>query len=151
MADTNPKKTYKIGEVARQMDVAVETIRVYEREGILLTEKSSTGQRIFNDNDIHWISCIRRLIREQGMNMEGIRRLLALMPCWEWRPCSEEERNSCQAVRSGEGPCWTMRHCVPESCRGQNCRECNVYQNAIRCENLKPRLFEMMEARGPVH
>ncbi|MFQ5583641.1 MAG: MerR family transcriptional regulator [Calditrichia bacterium] len=141
MAGSSNEIWYRIGEVARQLGIAVETIRMYERSGILLIEKTKTGQRIFNEDDIHWINCIRRLIKEQGLNLEGIRRLLALMPCWDLRPCTKEERDVCPAFDGAIKPCWTMKSEIPESCRADNCRLCNVYQGAIHCENLKKVLY----------
>jgi MerR family transcriptional regulator/heat shock protein HspR len=119
------------------LDIAVETIRMYEREGLLLPHKTASGQRLFNESDIHWISCIRRLIKEKGLNLEGIRRLLALIPCWELRPCSEEERKNCTAYWDETRPCWMMKADVSENCRIFNCRDCQVYQVASRCDNLK--------------
>lgn len=143
MAGSSNERWYRIGEVARQLGIAVETIRMYERSGILLIEKTKTGQRIFNEDDIHWINCIRRLIKEQGLNLEGIRRLLALMPCWDLRPCTNEERDACPAYDGAIKPCWTMKSQIPESCRADNCRLCNVYQSAIQCENLKKVLYRI--------
>ncbi len=137
------KNFFKIGQVARKLDVAVETIRMYEREGLLLVAKTKSGQRLFNEDDLHWISCIRRLIREQGLNLEGIRRLLALLPCWELRPCSEEERKNCPAFYGTLRPCWTMKSEIPASCASEDCRQCNVYRNASRCENLKELLYQI--------
>jgi MerR family transcriptional regulator/heat shock protein HspR len=134
---------YKIGEVARQLAIAVETIRMYEREGILLVEKTETGQRIFNEDDIHWIGCIRRLIKDKGLNIEGIRRLLALLPCWTLRPCSDDEKKNCPCLLGSIRPCWTMKPQIPLSCRAENCHTCNVYQNAIHCENLKKVFYKL--------
>lgn len=133
---------YKIGDVAKRLDIAVETIRMYERAGIIITEKTVTGHRIFNNDDLHWLRCIRSLIKEQGLNIEGIRRLLAMMPCWELRPCSPEEREQCPAFLGALQPCWTMKEKIPESCRAINCRECNVYRSASRCENLKQIIYK---------
>lgn len=138
-------KYYKIGEMARVLDVSVETIRMYEREGILLIEKTGTGQRRFTDDDVHWIGCIRRLIKDKGMNIEGIRRLLALLPCWHLRLCSDEERRVCPALLGAAQPCWTMKDQIPESCRADDCRTCNVYQSAIHCDNLKKVFYQLEE------
>jgi len=137
MTGSGSKPWFKIGEVARKLDIAVETIRMYEREGLLLPHKTESGQRLFDDSDVHWITCIRRLINEQGLNLQGIRRMLALMPCWEWRPCSKKERKNCPAYSGATRPCWMMKDQLPETCRMVNCRECKVYQNAVQCENLK--------------
>lgn len=130
------RKAYKIGEVARMLDIAVETIRMYEHNDILLTEKTETGQRIFDENDVEWINCIRRLIKKQGLNMEGIRRLLSLIPCWEVKSCPEIDRENCLAYQKAILPCWAIKDKTP-ACSNENCRLCNVYLNALRCQNLK--------------
>jgi MerR family transcriptional regulator/heat shock protein HspR len=146
MAETTSKAWLKIGEVARQLDLAVETIRMYEREGLLLAHKTATGQRLFDESDVHWIGCIRRLIKEKGLNLEGIRRLLALIPCWELRPCSEEERKNCPAFLNATRPCWMIKSQLSEECQTFNCRDCPVYQSAIHCDNLKVLLQKMQRA-----
>lgn len=136
------KAWYKIGEVAKRLNIAVETIRMYERAGIIIVEKTAAGQRVFNNDDLQWLRCIRSLIKEQGLNIEGIRRLLAMMPCWELRPCTVAEREQCPAFLGALQPCWTMKDKIPESCRGINCRECNVYQSATHCDNLKQVIYK---------
>jgi len=141
----------KIGEVARSLDIAVETIRMYEREGILIPGKTETGQRIFNDDDVHWLGCIRKLIKEKGLNIEGIRRMLALMPCWNLRPCSDQERTACPAYHGAVAPCWMIKSQIPESCRAEDCRSCSVYQSAIMCDNLKAVLYHIEEAQSSTY
>jgi len=137
MADTQQKTWRKIGDVARELDIAVETIRMYEREGLLIPEKTGSGQRLFNAADVHWISCIRCLIKDQGLNLAGIRRMLALLPCWALRPCSEDERKNCPAFIGATRPCWMIKTELSGNCPTTNCRECKVYQSASHCDNLK--------------
>jgi MerR family transcriptional regulator/heat shock protein HspR len=143
---TERKTWLKIRQVAAKLDIAVETSRMYEREGLLLPQKTASGQRLFNEPDIHWISCIRRLIKVKGLNLEGIRRLLALIPCWELRPCSEEERKDCPAFLNAALPCWMIKSQLSEECRTFNCRDCPVYQSASHCDNLKVLLQKMQRA-----
>lgn len=138
-------KCYKIGEVARMLEISVETIRMYEREGILLVEKAESGQRQFSEDDLLWIGCIRRLIKEKGLNIEGIRRLLSLLPCWMLRPCSETEKKACPALLRASQPCWTMKDEISQSCRTDDCHTCNVYQSAIHCDNLKKIFYQTEE------
>ncbi len=142
MDNSETQKWIKIGQVARKMEVSVELIRAYENEGILIPEKTDSGQRIYNEEDLHWIQCIRRLIKEQGLNISGIRHMLALMPCWDMRPCSEAEKEKCPAFNGASKPCWMIKDQVPLSCRDENCRLCSVYQSAQKCENLKKVLFQ---------
>lgn len=138
--EQNPK--LKIGEVARQLDIAVETIRMYEREGLLLVHKTEAGQRLFSVSDVHWISCIRRLITERGLNLEGIRRMLALLPCWALKPCSETERNNCPAYLNATKPCWMIKARLSGNCQTLDCHACSVYQSARHCDNLKALLHK---------
>ncbi len=137
MSATQEQKWFKIGEVARFVDVSVETIRMYEREGLLIPERKDTGQRLFNQADIHWVGCIRHLIKEEGLNIEGIRRLLSLIPCWNIKPCTAAERRDCPAYLRSTKPCWMIKPQLSRVCQDEDCRRCQVYQNAMRCENLK--------------
>jgi len=142
MSESVSQEWFKIGQVARRLNISVELIRAYEKEGLLITEKTESGQRVFNEDDIYWLQCIRRLITEQGLNFEGIRRLLALMPCWECGPCTEDEKVTCPAYIGTTKPCWMIKDQLPETCRSTVCRECKVYRNASKCENLKRALFQ---------
>lgn len=135
---TTPSTTWlKIGEVARQLELSVETIRMYEREGLLLIYKTESGQRLFNPTDVHWITCIRRLITERGLNLEGIRRMLALLPCWELQGCSTADRESCPAYLNATQPCWMIKSQLAGNCKTLECRACKVYESARHCDNLK--------------
>ena len=146
MKSTSKPLTYRIGDIARKLGISVETIRMYEREGILLTRKTENGQRIFTGSDLHWLGCIRRLIKAQGLNIEGIRRMVALMPCWEMRPCTAAEQSACPAYHGGTQPCWMIKEQVPMSCRAKDCRLCNVYRGATSCVSLKQVIYH--EGRG---
>ncbi|KAA3609253.1 MAG: MerR family transcriptional regulator [Calditrichaeota bacterium] len=142
------EKTYKIGEVSRQLDVAVETIRMYEREGLIVVAKTDTGQRYYNEEDVHWLNCIRSLIKNQGLNIEGIRRLLSLIPCWQIKPCSLSDREHCPAFNGAVKPCWMIKNELGGDCSTFNCRECHVYLNAHECTNLKGLLQKYTKIEG---
>ncbi len=133
---------YTIGIAARKMNVAVPTLRMYEREGLILPHRTSTGRRIYSNNDMMWIDCIRRMITQNGMNLEGIRRLLALMPCWKLTGCPENKRKNCPAYKNSAKPCWMIKmETHPEE--RDICRNCPVYSHALHCEEMKPFLREI--------
>ncbi|MCA9731492.1 MAG: MerR family transcriptional regulator [Deferribacteres bacterium] len=136
---------YKIGEVSRKLDVAVETIRMYEREGLIVVAKTETGQRYYDDEDLKWLNCIRRLIKEQGLNIEGIRRLLSLMPCWKIRPCTIAQRESCPAFNGAIKPCWMLKDSTQCHCQDIDCRDCAIYRKAHECTNLKEILQQYLQ------
>src|SRR5262249_61506692 len=68
----------RIGELARSVDVNVETIRYYKRIGLLeLPEKPYGGMRSYNDQDLQRLRFIRRA-QQLGFSLENIRELLEL-------------------------------------------------------------------------
>jgi MerR family mercuric resistance operon transcriptional regulator len=68
----------RIGELARTVDVNVETIRYYQRIGLLkLPEKPYGGMRAYNDEDLRRLRFIRRA-QQLGFSLEDIRELLEL-------------------------------------------------------------------------
>jgi MerR family mercuric resistance operon transcriptional regulator len=68
----------RIGELARTIDVNVETIRYYQRIGLLeLPEKPYGGMRSYNDEDLQRLRFIRRA-QQLGFSLDDIRELLEL-------------------------------------------------------------------------
>jgi len=127
---------YSIGTVARLLEVSVQTLRLYEAEGLILPGKSSGGQRLYTEEDVHRLECIRRAITEEKIGIAGIRRMHSLIPCWQYVRCSEDERRRCPAYTDHDGGCWTYRH-AGNPCEGRNCRSCEVYRTATSCAGIK--------------
>jgi len=90
---SNP--VYTIGVAAKLLNISVSLLRIYEKEGLILSERTETGRRLFSDIELEKIKCIRRMIAEHGLNYEGIRRILALVPCWRLRKCKVHDKNKC--------------------------------------------------------
>src|SRR5215831_17999081 len=68
----------RIGELARSVDVNIETIRYYHRIGLLtLPEKPYGGTRSYGDEDLQRVRFIRRA-QQLGFSLEDIRELLEL-------------------------------------------------------------------------
>ena len=68
----------RIGELARSIGVNVETIRYYQRIGLLdVPEKPYGSMRSYNDLDLQRLRFIRRA-QQLGFSLEDIRELLAL-------------------------------------------------------------------------
>lgn len=69
---------FTIGALARQSDVAIDTIRFYEREGLLPAPKRrASGYREYDASTVERVRFIRRG-KELGFSLEEIRELLAL-------------------------------------------------------------------------
>ena len=63
---------YTISVIAEMLDIHPQTLRLYEREGLLLPSRSEGNTRLFSKNDIKRIELIKRLTREMGVNLAGV-------------------------------------------------------------------------------
>lgn len=87
---------YSIGVAAQLLNVHPRTLRIYEDEGLVKPSRNG-NRRIFSQNDITWISCIRKMIHEEGISIPGIKKLLRYAPCWEITDCPREVCEPCTA------------------------------------------------------
>jgi len=130
------ERWYSIGTAARILGVSVPTIRLYEREGLILPYRKPSGHRLFSDSDLERIRCLRRTINEKKISIAGIRTMLSMVPCWSLMGCPPEAHSSCKAVTTIGSPCWTLTS-KPWQCGTAECRECAVYQRVSDCDSLK--------------
>ena len=71
-------KTLTIGQLARRAGVGVETVRFYEREGLLAEPaRRESGYRQYDDTSVHTLRFIRRA-RDLGFSIKEIAALLGL-------------------------------------------------------------------------
>jgi MerR family mercuric resistance operon transcriptional regulator len=69
---------YTIGDLARRLGVNIETIRYYERVGLMPPPRRTSGrQRTYQEGDLRTLGFIRKA-RELGFHIEDTRALLAL-------------------------------------------------------------------------
>jgi MerR family copper efflux transcriptional regulator len=75
---TTPSASLTIGAVAKRAGVQIDTIRYYEREGLLPAPlRRASGYRSYNESVISRLRFIRRA-KDLGFTLEEIRDLLAL-------------------------------------------------------------------------
>ncbi len=67
-----------IAEAARQADLSIDTIRYYDKLGILgALSRTAGGARTFTEGDVGWLR-ILRCLRNTGMSMADLRRFVAI-------------------------------------------------------------------------
>jgi len=126
-----------IGALAKKVNLSVSAIRKYEQEGLIIAHRTDSGHRHFSHEDISRVRNIQHMIQDLGLNIEGIRRMQALLPCWDLFPCDAKTRKGCPAYQDNTRPCWTIRGlgCTPQ---GNECRRCAVYRFGSLCtEDIK--------------
>lgn len=119
---------YTIGVVAELIGVHPETLRVWERNGLLKPARSQR-QRLYSNNDIKRLRFISNLIEEKGLNLAGVKQMILLYPCW-WlqncagagvfkdekrsnpaKPCWKEENTYCILIEDKADLCSSCEHC----------------------------------------
>jgi MerR family transcriptional regulator/heat shock protein HspR len=70
---------YVISVAARMLELHAQTLRTYEREGLLRPARSAGGVRMYSDDDIDRVRRIRTLVDELGCNLAGVDVILNLM------------------------------------------------------------------------
>jgi MerR family transcriptional regulator/heat shock protein HspR len=76
MAKGRSKAAYMISAVAEQYQIHPQTLRLYEREGLLAPSRSDGNTRLYTDEDLERLEVILKLTRELGVNLAGVEIIL---------------------------------------------------------------------------
>jgi len=68
----NKNKYYHISNVANIYDVHPQTLRLYEREGLLKPSRSKGNTRLYSEKDLEQLEFILNLTRDLGVNLAGV-------------------------------------------------------------------------------
>ncbi len=120
---------YTIGVVSELIGTTSQTLRLYENHGLIKPERKKKN-RFYSDNDVRWLLCLRELIHNKKISIEGIKKLLNYAPCWEITTCPEERRTKCLAYVNRAKPCWELNKmiCSSNSKDGKGkCENCIVF------------------------
>ncbi len=70
------KAAYMISSVSEQYEIHPQTLRLYEREGLLKPSRSEGNTRLYTDEDLERLEVILKLTREMGVNLAGVEIIL---------------------------------------------------------------------------
>lgn len=76
MAKPRQKAAYMISAVAEQYSIHPQTLRLYEREGLLAPSRSDGNTRLYTDEDLERLETILSLTRDLGVNLAGVEIIL---------------------------------------------------------------------------
>ncbi len=79
------RPVYPIGIVSELLNAHRETLRVWERHGIIRPQRRK-GKRFYSDNDLKRLQFIQRL-QKKGLTLPAISYFLQLYPCWHKDDC----------------------------------------------------------------
>lgn len=72
------KGYYSISVVAKMFDVHQQTIRLYEKEGLITPQRTEGGTRLFTEEDVDKLEEIIHLTHKMGVNIAGVEMILRL-------------------------------------------------------------------------
>jgi MerR family transcriptional regulator, heat shock protein HspR len=72
------KPLFMISAVARMITVHPQTLRLYERMGFIIPQRTEGKKRMYSVRDVQRLRFIQNLTRERGVNLAGVRMILKL-------------------------------------------------------------------------
>ncbi|MBI4465304.1 MAG: helix-turn-helix transcriptional regulator [Acidobacteria bacterium] len=70
------RAAYMISAVAQTYDIHPQTLRLYEREGLLKPSRTEGNTRLYTEQDMERLELILRLTRDLGVNLAGVQVVL---------------------------------------------------------------------------
>lgn len=70
------KAHYMISAVAQKYNIHPQTLRLYEREGLLTPSRTEGNTRLYSDEDLDRLETILSLTRDLGVNLAGVEIIL---------------------------------------------------------------------------
>ena len=65
-----------ISSVAEQYQIHPQTLRLYEREGLIKPSRSDGNTRLYTDEDLELLEVVLHLTRDMGVNLAGVEIIL---------------------------------------------------------------------------
>src|SRR5947207_12016454 len=78
MAKRKSKGAYMISAVAEMYEIHPQTLRLYEREGLLKPSRTEGNTRLYTEEDLQRLEFILSLARDLGVNIAGIAIILQM-------------------------------------------------------------------------
>ena len=76
MSKGKSKGAYMISSVAEQYQIHPQTLRLYEREGLIKPSRSDGNTRLYTDEDLEVLEVVLHLTRDLGVNLAGVEIIL---------------------------------------------------------------------------
>jgi MerR family transcriptional regulator/heat shock protein HspR len=76
MSDDRP--VYVISVAAELAGVHPQTLRIYERKGLVRPQRTQGGSRRYSERDVEMLRSIQRLTQDVGINLAGVKRILEM-------------------------------------------------------------------------
>jgi MerR family transcriptional regulator/heat shock protein HspR len=113
MPKPKSKAAYMISAIAEQYQIHPQTLRLYEREGLLTPSRSEGNTRLYTDEDLQRLEFILSLARDLGVNISGMAIILQMRERME-----EMQRQIQEFVQYIQEEVLTRAHAAADPARG---------------------------------
>lgn len=115
---------YPIGVVASLLQVHPETLRIWERNGLVQPARRN-GQRLYSNNDLQRLKFVHHLVKDKGLNLAGVKEVVSLYTCWHLEDCPGAGSRNTDNPISGR-PCWKYEgtYCITVADQADLCAQC---------------------------
>ena len=76
--DSRQSRTFLISVAAELAGMHAQTLRTYDRLGLVSPQRSSGGGRRYSERDVELLREVQRLSQDEGVNLAGIKRIIEL-------------------------------------------------------------------------
>ena len=91
---------YFISMAARLLDMHPQTLRKYERLGLVRPTRTVGSMRVYTSEELDRLKLIKRLVEDEGVNLAGVQRLLSIAEAVQrLRPLMQEATTKADARR----------------------------------------------------
>ena len=114
--DLRSRPAYFIGVVAEITEIHPQTLRHYERIGLLTPSRSPGNVRMFSQEDIERVRLIQRLTSELGVNLAGVEVVLNMRDRYQ-RQAAEHQRDLTELRQRYEAEIRRLRNALRRATR----------------------------------
>ncbi len=112
---------YTIATAAELLELHPRTLRLYEQAGLIKPARKN-NRRFYSNSDLEWVRIVRHLIHDEGLNQQGLRRMLAMVTYWQVTDGEPPEGDVCRGRASRTSPCWDGN-----GSEDSICHSCSIY------------------------
>ena len=76
--DSRESRTFLISVAAELAGMHAQTLRTYDRLGLVSPQRSSGGGKRYSERDVELLREVQRLSQDEGVNLAGIKRIIEL-------------------------------------------------------------------------
>lgn len=154
--DKKDRPVYIISVAAELVDMHPQTLRLYERKGLIEPKRSGGKTRLYSERDVEKLREIRRLTQELGVNLAGVEEIMKLRDdLWTLEDRFRDEAERLKLELGEKLEAFKSLPALPVSTQGKkkpNEKERPVYIISVAADivGMHPQTLRLYEREGLV-